>query len=72
VKNPTVFPLLYVEIKQKYMNTTINYKIRQTIAAKFISLKLLQGTNTAASSNIDLYNLGLMTVPINLESKSFS
>lgn len=62
-----MYPLLWVYIKQKYVNTTINYRIRQKVAAKFVSLKLLKSSNASSSSNIDLYNLGLKAIPLNLE-----
>lgn len=69
VRNSPVFPLLWIHIKQKYVNTTINYKIRQNVAAKFISLKLIKSMNPSASSNIDMYNLGLKAVPLDLSIK---
>jgi hypothetical protein len=71
LKNPPVYPLLWVQIKQKYVNTTINYKLRQKVAAKFVSLKLLKSSNTNASSNIDVYNLGMKGIPLNFTPASF-
>lgn len=67
-RNPSIYPLLWVQIKQKYVNTTFEYRIRQKVAAKFISLKLLKSSNSSPSSNIDLYNLGLKAIPLHIES----
>lgn len=64
LKNPKFYPLLWVQVKQKYSNITVNYRLRQRVAAKFISLKLISSSNGSSSSNIDLYNLGLKGVPI--------
>ena len=71
LKNPAVYPLLWVQIKQKYVNTTINYHIRQKVAAKFVSLKLLKSSGSGATCNIDLYNLGMKAIPLNLSSSDF-
>jgi hypothetical protein len=67
LKNPHVYPLLYVEIQQKYVNQTIDYEIKQNVAAKFLGIKLLKSSNSSSSSNIDLYNLGLKTIPLKLD-----
>ena len=66
-----MFPLLWVNIKQKYVNTTINYKIRQNVAAKFLSVKLIKGSNASATSNIDVYNFGIKAVPLDLTLRDF-
>lgn len=58
-KDPGVYPLLWISIKQKYMVAEINYKIKQNVAGRFVSLKLLTSSNPNSYSNIDLYNLGL-------------
>lgn len=71
LKNPPFYPLLWIRIRQKYWKSTINYKIRQRVAAKYISLKLLTSSNDSPSANIDLYNLGLKGVSLNLTDSAF-
>lgn len=71
LKNPPVYPLLWVQIKQKYVNSTFTYKLKQKIAARFISLKLLKSCNANANSNIDVYNLGLKGIPLDFTPISF-
>lgn len=63
-----IYPLLWITVKQKYVNKTINYKIRQRVAAKYISFKLIKSSNSNSNSNIDLYNLGLKSIPVRLET----
>lgn len=70
-RDSPIYPLLWIHIRQKYVNTTINYKIRQRVAAKFISLKLLKSSNTSSTCNIDLYNLGIKGVPLDLSTPVF-
>lgn len=66
VKSPGIYPLLWIYWKQKYVNKTVDYKITQNVAGRFISLKLIETTNQNATSNIDLYNLGLKGIPLDL------
>ena len=65
------YPLLWIEIQQKHINKTVDYTLRQNVAAKFVSMKLIKSSNTDQNSNIDLYNLGLKGIPLVLESSGF-
>lgn len=65
-KSYDFYPLLWINVKQKYVNKTINYKIRQRVAAKYVSFKLIKSSNANVNSNIDLYNLGMKAIPLRL------
>ena len=63
-KDPSIYPLLWVYINQKFVTQTVDYKIKQNVAGQYVSIKLLTSSNPNSYSNIDLYNLCLKGIPL--------